>query len=295
MKKKILYIINPFSGSSKKNNLEQIIGSETDKSRFELFIKHTEYAGHGKELARQAIEDKLDIVVAVGGDGTINEISSQLINTDIVFAIIPKGSGNGLARFLNIPLDEKKAVRLINKMNVLTIDSIKLNDLHYVNMAGIGFDAHIAHLFSTFGKRGFKSYVKLVYKEYKKYKSQNYLLTIDGKQIEQQAFVISFANSSQFGNNAHIAPLAKINDGLIDLCILKEFPAYKAISLVYQLYTKRLPKSRYYKVHKAKHIQVKSETELLAHIDGEPIKLGNNLDIKILPKSLKIICPLQQG
>lgn len=289
MKQKILYIINPISGIKKKNSLQQIINDETDKNCFELSVKYTEYAGHGKEIAQQAVKNKFDIVVAVGGDGTINEISSQLIHTDTALGIIPKGSGNGLARFLKIPLDERKAVQLINKINIMEIDALKLNGSYSVNVAGIGFDAHIAHLFDAYGKRGFKSYAKLIYKEYKKYKSKKYRLIIDGKAIERQAFAISFANSSQFGNNAHIAPLAKIDDGLIDVCILKDFPPYKAISLVIQLYTKNLPKSRYYKVLKAKNIKIDSSTELLGHIDGEAVSFGHELDIKILPKSLKIL------
>ncbi|RLD70930.1 MAG: diacylglycerol kinase family lipid kinase, partial [Bacteroidetes bacterium] len=206
MKKKILYIINPISGIKKHNNIEQIINNETDISRFELSVKYTEYQGHGKELAIWAVNSKFDIIVAVGGDGTINEISSALINTDIIFGIIPKGSGNGLARFLNIPMNKRKAVQLINKMSILKVDTVQLNDFYYVNMAGVGFDAHIAHLFASYGKRGFKSYIELIFKQFKSYKSLNYNLIIDGKPIEKKAFLISFANSSQFGNEAHIAP-----------------------------------------------------------------------------------------
>ncbi len=289
MKKKILYIINPVSGTKNNINIENIIDNETDNNQFELSIKHTEYPGHGRELAKLAVESKFDVVVAVGGDGTVNEISSALINTDTIFGIVPKGSGNGLARFLKIPINKSKAVQLINQLNVFKMDSIRLNDFHYVNMAGIGFDAHIAHLFANYGKRGFKSYVELIFKEFKKFESKYYNLVVDGKTINEQAFLISFANSSQFGNEAHIAPLAEINDGLIDVCILNRFPKYKVIGIIYQLYTKRLLKSKYYRVYKAKQIELKSEHELKGHIDGDPVSFGKKLNIKILPQSLNVI------
>ncbi|RLD68814.1 MAG: diacylglycerol kinase family lipid kinase [Bacteroidetes bacterium] len=289
MNKKILYIINPISGTKKNKNIEKIIDYETDKNQFELSIKYTKYPGHGSELSEWAVKNKYNVVIAVGGDGTVNEVSSALINTDIIFGIIPKGSGNGLARFLKIPINKSNAVQLINQMNVFKMDSILLNNFHYVNMAGIGFDAHIAHLFANYGKRGFKSYVELIFREFKKFESKYYNLVIDGKTINEQAFLISFANSSQFGNEAHIAPLAKINDGLIDVCILNRFPKYKVIGIIYQLYTKRLLKSKYYKVYKAKQIELKSEHELKGHIDGDPVNFGSKLNIKILPQSLNVI------
>ena len=289
MSKKILYIINPISGTKKNKNIEKIIDNETDKNHFELLIKHTEYKGHGNKMAKWAVEKKFDVVVAVGGDGTVNEISSALIHTNTIFGIIPKGSGNGLARFLKIPVNIPKAIQLINQMNVFKMDSIQLNKFHYVNMAGIGFDAYIAHLFANYGKRGLKSYVELIFKEFKKYKSNYYHMVIDGKTVKEQAFLVSFANSSQFGNEAHIAPLAEINDGLIDVCILNRFPKYKAIGIIYQLYTKRLLKSKYYKVYKAKQVELKSDIELIAHIDGDPVNLGNNLNVRILPQSLNVI------
>ena len=290
MKKKIVFIINPISGIKKANNLEKIINTELNQEIFNILIKHTEYAGHAKEITKWAVSNKYDIVVAVGGDGTINEISSELINTNTSLAIIPKGSGNGFARFLKIPLNINKAVKLINKMSIFTIDTIKLNEFYYVNMAGVGFDAHIAHLFAEYGKRGLKSYIELIFKEFKTYKSINYELKIDGTIINLPAFLISFANSSQFGNNAHIAPLADISDGLIDVCILNNFPKYKAIAIIWQLYTKRLIKSKYYKLYKAKKIEITSNNELSIHIDGDPIKPVNKLNISILPKSLKVIC-----
>ncbi|OQX99861.1 MAG: hypothetical protein B6I20_09560 [Bacteroidetes bacterium 4572_117] len=240
-------------------------------------------------MAKWAIDNRFNVVVAVGGDGTVNEIGSTLINTDIIFGIIPKGSGNGLARFLKIPVNKRKAVRLINQMNVFKMDSISINGFYYLNMAGIGFDAHIANLFANFGKRGLKSYIKLVFKEYMAYESACYDLVIDGKPEKTQAFLVSFANSSQFGNEAHIAPLAEINDGLIDVCVLNKFPKYKALSIVYQLFTKRLLKSKYYTVYKAKQVKLTSETELIAHIDGDPINLDKKLNINMIPKSLNII------
>ncbi|MBN1251939.1 MAG: YegS/Rv2252/BmrU family lipid kinase, partial [Bacteroidales bacterium] len=249
--KKVLFIINPIAGSEKNiQNLEKLIKKNIDKNKFELIIEYTKYALHATEIAKQAVENKIEIVVAVGGDGTVNEISKSLNNTDTSLAIIPKGSGNGLARSLGISMNTKKAVKLINSFNISEIDTIKINDSAFVNVAGIGFDAHISHLFADFGKRGFFSYLKLVFKEFFSYKSAEYFVKTENQELKVNAFLISLANSSQFGNEAHIAPLAKVNDGLIDICILEKFPIWKAFFIGIMLYNKQLHKCKYYKLIK---------------------------------------------
>ncbi len=290
MKKKLLYIINPISGINKKRNIYKIIDQYTDSKLFDFDIVNTEYSGHGFELANNAVGSGYDVVVAVGGDGTVNEIGNALNKTNTLMGIIPKGSGNGLARFLKIPLSVTKAVETINSLNNCLIDTVSINDLFYLNVAGIGFDGHIAHLFAKIGKRGFRSYAKLVLKEFRKYEGHNYQLIIDDKKLNMQnIFMLSFANSTQFGNNAYIAPMAKVNDGLIDVCVLKKFPDFRSLEIIFKLYTRRLMKSKYYEIYKAKKIELYSDDDLLGHLDGEPINFGKKIQIEVLPKSLKII------
>ena len=290
MNTKILYIINPVSGTKKKKNIVKQIEKHINKNQFEYNIVKTQYAGHAYELAQEGIKNGTGIVVAVGGDGTVNEIGKALTGTDAIMGIIPKGSGNGLARYLKMPRKIKKAVKVINKLNYCTMDTIRINEYNYLNVAGIGFDAYIAHLFARSGKRGFQSYAKLVLKEFQKYQPQNYQLTIDGKKVEaNNAFMISFANSSQFGNDAHIAPGAEINDGLIDVCILKKFPDFRSLEIIFRLYSRGLIKSKYYQIYKAKTVQLNYQTDILGHVDGEPVNFGKNLNVKITPSSLKMI------
>ncbi len=291
VKKKILFIINPISGNNKKENKQQLIEDTIDKMHFDVNFKYTEHSKHATEIAKEAVNQGVDIVAAVGGDGTVNEVSKALIGTNTNFAIVPSGSGNGLGRFLKIPLKTKKAVEVINSNKPFKMDTIKINEEYFVNMAGVGFDAHISHLFSTYGKRGFRSYLKLIFREFFNYKPEKYNLKINEQLTETQAFVISFANSSQFGNNAHIAPLAEINDGLIDICILKQFPVWKSLYITFLLYSKRLTKSKYYQIIKASELEIINNKNLKAHIDGDPIIFDSNIKISIIPESLNVIIP----
>lgn len=290
-KQHIRFIINPISGNNKNSNVAELIEKTIDKTKYSCDFRNTEYTKHATQLAQDAVNENIDIVVAVGGDGTVNEVSKALIGTNVRFGIIPSGSGNGLGRFLKIPLKVEKAIKIINNSRQFSMDAIQINDEYSVNVAGLGFDAHISHLFANFGQRGFKSYLKLILREYPKYKPQKYNLKIDGQLFEKEAFLISFANSSQFGNNAHIAPLAEINDGLIDICVLKQFPAWRSLFISILLYSRGLTKSKYYEVKKAKEIEIINQSQLWAHIDGDPIVFNENVKIKILPESLRVIIP----
>jgi YegS/Rv2252/BmrU family lipid kinase len=290
MKKKICFIVNPISGIGRQKVIERLIDEQLDRTIFEYEIAYTKAAKHAIELAKDAASRKTDIVVAVGGDGSVNETAKGLVNTDSAMAIIPTGSGNGLARHLNIPLDLKKAMQVINRCKEQKVDTIQLNDETFVNVAGIGFDAHIGWEFARFGKRGFSSYVKVIMREFPKYKAQDFELTIDGKTVTQNAYLISFANGSQWGNNAYIAPTADISDGIMDIAILRDFKLMNGLAIGYHLFRKTLHLSTYLEVIKAKEVIVKQQG-IIAHIDGEPIEAGNELKIKVNPLSLKVIVP----
>ncbi len=290
MKKKILFLINPVSGIGKQKTVEKFIESEIDKSRLDIDISYTQYKAHARVLAGDAA-GKYDIVVAVGGDGTVNEVASKLVDTSTVLAIIPTGSGNGLARFLNIPLNIKKAIRSINELKIKKIDSLKVNQFCCVNVAGIGFDAHISHQFEGKKMRGPLGYLQLIATEYATYKAHNYIINIDGKVFSRKAFLISLANSSQYGNNIHIAPNAKIDDGYIDVSIIHDFPKIITPAMLLSLLDKSLDKNSNNEVIRAKKIIVEKKSDIVAHIDGEPVFLGKKAEIEIKPLSLNILIP----
>ncbi len=192
-----------------------------------LLIVFSDGVSHARQIAKEAV-NKFHLVVAVGGDGTVNEVASAIVGSDAIFGIVPYGSGNGLSRFLGISMNAEKAIKNLGSGNIEIIDSARLNGQPFFNMAGMGFDAHISEVFSHGKKRGFLTYIKSSFEEIYKYKPQLYHLEIDGKTYEREAFMLSFANSSQYGNNAHISPHASVQDGLLDVCVIKQFPVMAA-------------------------------------------------------------------
>jgi len=240
------------------------------------------------QIAKDAV-GKFEMVVAVGGDGTVNEIASAIVGTGTQLGIIPFGSGNGLARFLGIPMDTVKAIKTLTTGRVEAIDSATLNGRPFFNMAGMGFDAHIAEVFSHDKKRGFITYIKSAFEEIRKYKPELYRVEIDGKMMEREAFMLSFANSSQYGNNAHISPDASVQDGLIDVCVIKQFPFWRLIEMGIRMMTKTTNKSSYLEIFRGKHVNVKRIASGPVHLDGEPHTEGAEMIIDVIPASLQVI------
>nr|WP_321451887.1 diacylglycerol kinase family protein [uncultured Carboxylicivirga sp.] len=290
MKNKILFLINPISGIGKQKTIENLLEKDFDTEKGEYEIQYTQYAGHAHELAKDAV-NKFDAVVAVGGDGTVNEVGSALINSKTAMAIIPTGSGNGLARYLQIPLRINRAIQVINHMKIKNIDTLTINGKASLNVAGIGFDAFISHKFANIKERGPIAYMKMIPKEFANYKSQTYTISIEGEKYKLPAFLISFANSSQWGNNVHIAPQAKIDDGLIDVCIIKEFPKFTAPALLISLLDQSLDQRPYDVITRTKKILIECEESMLGHVDGEPVELGTKAEITINHLSLKVVVP----
>jgi len=287
----ILFIINPISGGKNKSKLPVLIEKLLDPEKFIPRFTFTAYAGHAAELAEEAANNNFDIIVAVGGDGTINEVASKVHQFKKVLGIIPFGSGNGLARFLQIPLSPGQAVEVINRLKTIEIDTGSFNGKGFYNMAGMGFDAYISSVFAEDKSRGLTGYLKLGLKEVLRYKAQNYNLIIDGEEYKFKAFLISIANSSQYGNNAHISPLASVTDGLLDICIVKEFPIIKLPVLAYEMLTATTHKSRFVEIIKGRDITIKRPVEGAIHIDGEPMFMGVDIKVSIVPLSLNVIIP----
>ncbi|OYT17085.1 MAG: diacylglycerol kinase [Bacteroidetes bacterium 4572_77] len=233
-KKKLLFIVNPISGGKQKKDLPSLIHQYLDARLFQYEILYTDYEGHGAGLARKH-KDEFDILVAVGGDGTINEIAKELQASSTAMAIIPFGSGNGLSRFLKIPLKAKEAILALNSGDYTKIDTAMLNQHFFVSIAGVGFDSLIAAEFAKAPTRGFETYAKLSLQQYASYKEQEYYITINEETIKRKAVMISFANSDQFGYNTRIAPQANISDGLIEVCILRKPKLYQIPILMQQI------------------------------------------------------------
>ena len=290
-KKKILFIINPKSGIGKYKLLASYIENALDKDLFDYDILYTKFAGHGTELAQEAVRKSYNIVVVSGGDGTLNEIAKALVGSETLLGIIPVGSGNGLAHHLKIPINPIQAIEIINKTKSITIDTAYVNNNLFVSIAGVGFDALVAKKFTKVKRRGFLSYFKIIAKEYPKYKPLNYAIDIDGKQFARKALFISFANSDQFGYNTTIAPKAIIDDGMIDVCIVKKIPIIELPFLAHLLYWKQIDKSKFIETIKGKKIIIEQEKKSTVNIDGEAVKLEKDLVVKINPLSLKIIIP----
>lgn len=291
MRKKILFIINPISGGRDKQKIPGLIEKYLDKNLFDFRISFTERVEHGYMLAKAAVKDNYQIIVAVGGDGTVNEIAKAIVNTQVILGIIPFGSGNGLARTLKIPLKASEAIQVINKQYTDKIDAARFNEHYFFNVSGSGFDAHISQQFAKNKTRGFIGYIKTTFQELKKYIPQRYEITLDEETIERTAFIVSIANSSQYGNNAHIAPRADVKDGWLDIVVVKPIVWFKIPFLAIRMFNKTAAKSSYVEMFRAKKIVINREYDAAIHLDGEPRMEQKSLSIEIIPLSLNIIVP----
>lgn len=266
----------------------QLLDSELSND-IEYTIAYTEREGHATELTFQAIKNQFDAVIAVGGDGTVNEVGKALIGTDVALGILPFGSGNGFARHRKIPLNPKEAIHYINRFNIKIIDTATLNDEVFLTTSGLGFDAHVGMKFAQDGRRGFFTYSQIAISEFLAYQPEEYHLMIDGQPLKTEAFVVSIANGGQYGNNAWIAPDASMEDGKLNICIIKPFPAHITPDIIFKLFNKSLNASRYYQSFEAEEVRVINAEQY--HIDGEPRKVNReDLVIKIQPRSLRVIC-----
>ncbi|NVN93747.1 MAG: diacylglycerol kinase family lipid kinase [Bacteroidetes bacterium] len=290
-KQKIIFIINPISGIVKKADIENQIALFIDKDKYEIHIVKTEYASHAILLTEKAINEGADIIVAVGGDGSVNEVVNGIKGSNVKLGIIPLGSGNGLARFLKIPFPIKDAIEVLNKGNYTVVDTVNVNDRVFLSIAGIGFDALVAKRFAKYHKRGFWSYFTIATKEYRMYRPKKYMIKLNGDTIIRKALMVVFANSDQFGYNTSIAPHASINDGLIDVCIVKKIPAYKMLFFIQLLFLKQLYKTNYLEIIKTNELWIERKRNKVVNIDGEPVKLTKNLHIKVNHLALNVIIP----
>ncbi len=287
-KKHILFIVNPISGGKSKMGFKELVDTCLDTNIYDFEVVEAQYPKHAQEIV-QINSRSADIIVAVGGDGTINEVAQEVCKTDLLMGIIPMGSGNGLARHLGIPLKPEQAIKALNTAQVQKIDTATLNDCFFVSVAGVGFDSEIAKGFDQSKGRGFWNYLRVGVQSFFSYKEQDYSLQIDGKVIERSAFMITIANSNQFGYNTKISPLASVQDGLLDVCILKKPAVWHVPVLAYKFFTGKAHTSSFLEIIKAKHITITPNPSAYANIDGEIMQVGQTVDIQIQEKNLNML------
>lgn len=288
-KEKILFIINPKSGVLSKKNIPRVVEKNIDRNRFDLFVEYTAYAGHATEIAASAVERGFDVVVAVGGDGTVNEVARALVHTDTALGVIPCGSGNGFARHIGIPIDVKKAIDFINKSETTKIDYGKLNDTPFFCACGVGFDALVSNDFANSTYRGMVSYVQKTLADWVDYKPEIYEVVADSVKKKYKAFLIACGNASQYGNNAFITPYASMRDGLLSVSILAPFAPVEVPLIVGQLFSNMLDKNSRMTTIAARKITIKRKKAAPVHYDGEPAMMDAELNIEVVPDGLKVL------
>ncbi|MDC0201845.1 diacylglycerol kinase family lipid kinase [Flavobacteriales bacterium] len=286
---KIKFIVNPISGKGKQKDIENTIRENLDSKRYEYTVQYTKKKEHAKELSKQAITNGYEAIIAVGGDGTVNEIASECIGKDTILGIIPAGSGNGFAYHIGMKKNIKKSILQLNNAKVKIVDSCTVNSIPFVNVSGIGFDAHIANLFQNLEKRGFWNYTKLIYKEIN-YKAKEYTINYNGKSRKIKAVMISFANATQYGNNFRISPRSELDDGIIDFVIVKDMPKRMIPQFLIKIANGKIENSKFVEIIQAKEMEIFSDEEII-HLDGEPKTISKSVVVKNNPKTLKILVP----
>ncbi|MFY0252783.1 diacylglycerol/lipid kinase family protein [Chitinophaga sp. 30R24] len=289
--KKILFIINRKAGTDREKHLEAAISRYLPASEYEVSSVYLSYLGHGTDLAKEAVKNGVHTVVAVGGDGSINEIAKGLVGSDTAMAILPLGSGNGLARALKIPLNIRKALRLIVNNHQRAIDVGYANEHLFLSNAGVGFDALIAEQFRHKTKRGLMGYAKLVLKSFNSYTPANYRIDIDGKLLETQAFLLTVANGNQFGYEFKLASNANVFDGLLDICVMPPVGILGLLPVSIFSLVGNIDKTRYMKHYDGKNITIRSQELKYLQVDGDAVPLQEKgvVHIRVQPQAIKVV------
>ncbi len=288
-KKRLLFIANPISGTRDKKPIIESLPMFLDAEQFEWEVRWTNHKGHAAELAHQASEEAVDVCVAIGGDGTVNEVARSLRHSETALAIIPMGSGNGLARHLQIPMDPDGALQVLARCDIKALDYGLINDIPFFCTCGMGFDAFISEKFASAGKRGLGTYVENTLKDGLSYKPETYEIEIDGQTEHYRAFLIACGNASQYGNNFYIAPQASMSDGLLDVTIIETMNMLKAPQIVMQMINKTLDNNPNVRTFKCHSLHVHREQPGVIHYDGEPGETGTDIDIRLVPHGLRVV------
>ena len=289
MKKHVRFIINPISGTRGKASIVKLIPQYMPAERFEVEMVYTGHSGHAALLAREAVGDGVAVCVAVGGDGTVNEVARSLVHTPTALGIVPCGSGNGLARHLSIPINPIGALKILSECHVELLDYGKINGQPFFCTCGIGFDAFVSQKFAEAGKRGLITYVDNTLKGGLTYKPEKYHISLDGEEQTREAFLIACANASQYGNNVFIAPAASMNDGLMDVTILEPFNLLEAPQVVLQLLNKTIDRNSHARTFQCRSLHIRRERPGVVHFDGDPMECGTDIDVELIPQGISVV------
>lgn len=287
--KNIAFIVNPISGTKAKNRVTKLIRELLDPQLFSPTVVVTEYAGHATQLAQQFALEGYYAVIAVGGDGTVNEVANGLVGTNTALGIVPNGSGNGFARHLDISTRMNRAIEMLNSSEVINVDYGLVNDKKFFSTCGVGFDALVAVQFNEGKSRGLKTYVQNTLQSLFNYKPETYHILGEGIDVTTEAFLITFANAGQWGYDAYIAPKASVQDGLMDIAIVNKFPLSAAPKLALNLFTHDIDENFYMNTVRSKAITLIRENAGAIHIDGDPFEMPKELNIKIVEDGLKVL------
>ena len=298
--KNIAFIINPVSGSKETQNakkkLPKLIMQTLDSEQWLPNIAFTEYAGHATEMAYQFARMGFDAVVAVGGDGTVNEVAKGIVESQkskvesrTALGIIPMGSGNGFARHLNIPVRAQKAIEMLNHSEPIKVDYGTANGRLFISTCGTGFDALIADHFAGSNRRGFSTYLQNILHDVFNYTPQTYHLIGDGLDVTHKAFLITFANANQWGYEALIAPKASVQDGKMDIMLMSSHAILGSASLALRLFAGSIDDSHFMDTIRAKEVTLERETAAPFHIDGDPVEMEKDIHIKIIEDGLRVL------
>ena len=287
--KRIVFIMNPISGTQNKAGIPELIERTLDYEQFSYELRLTEHAGHASEIASEAKEQGVDIVVAIGGDGTVNEVARAIVHSNTALGIMPCGSGNGLARHLLLPMNLKKSIEILNRCEIHELDYGIINGHAFFCTCGMGFDAFVSQKFAEAGKRGPITYVENVLREGLKYKPETYEIQDEQGTTRAKAFLISCANASQYGNNAYIAPQASMSDGLLDVIIMEPFDVLEAPQISIEMFNKTLDKNSKIKTFKCQRLHIHRKQPGFIHYDGDPVMTDADVDIELKPKGIRVV------
>lgn len=291
-KQKIRFIINPHSGINKKSEIENSIKRYLNHEKYEYELRFTQYAGHAVGLAEDAVAKGFDVVVAVGGDGSVNEVASGLIGTSTFLAILPLGSGNGFAGHLGLGRGAKYALKVINDGHSALVDTCLVNDEAFVNLVGFGFDGLVAKALKGSKIRGLIGYARSILHHIFRYKASDFELIINDKPaITRRCYMLNIVNGTTYGYNFHFHSKAKLNDGIVHVLIIKDVARWRYLGLLYLSLRGKLHESKIVETFDAKRVQVIPKENILMEIDGESIDGKSPYNIEVVPGSLNVIVP----
>jgi diacylglycerol kinase (ATP) len=289
--KRIVFIVNPKAGTNMQARIRESVNLHLNHKKFEYGIWFTKHSGHATDLAKKAIEEGYEIVVAVGGDGSINEVASALIGTEVALGIIPAGSGNGLAMHLGYGRNMDAAMKKLNKATEKVIDCGTLNGRPFFNVAGLGFDGMVSNLMKDSGKRGFFNYMVKSVEAGLKYEPKSHVIEANGQVLEYKCFTISVANGPMYGYNFNIAPGAKLDDNALEIVILKDAPRWQYFAYTPLMLNNKIYEAPFTEHFSANSVVIRSNGKNLVHVDGEGMEIEGDLTFKVIHKALKILVP----